>query len=441
MTQEEASHRKENTAKGLNTTADLKYLYLLLLLIQLFGNLSFDTSEGEIGDFFGPAVDRITSIRVVTGHDGKPKGFAYVEFGSLDDLKKALAMSGTSVAGRTVRVSVAEPPKRGFGDDSRAAAANEWRRDGPLPSGGGGMMGQGRSTRDYGDRPSQVDEDPERWNSARGSKFVPSAAPSQSSFGGPRRDFSGQSDRSERDFGSGFERGSKFTPSTSGTTTPAGEQSRRSSYMATGASSPLAPPSEADTASVWRRAAPLPSQPTSPNPATSGQTSPSESAAPATRKRLALAPRTQSSANTTATSPPATTSSKPNPFGNAAPVDTAEKEKAIEAKMEKLRLEAQEKANAAPVRSSAFSSSTRGSEKKENLSNSQTSVTSSTDKKDQQPVRIMSNPIRREGLSFANAAGTTSKKDGASSEEVKPAEAVKVDETAAKPEEIVKDRE
>ena len=41
--------------------------------------------------------------------DRKPKGFGYVEFGSLDGLKKALDLSGTQFQGRNVRVSVAEP--------------------------------------------------------------------------------------------------------------------------------------------------------------------------------------------------------------------------------------------------------------------------------------------------------------------------------------------
>ena len=43
--------------------------------------------------------------------DRKPKGFGYVEFGSVVGLKKALALSGSQFQGRNVRVSVAEPRK------------------------------------------------------------------------------------------------------------------------------------------------------------------------------------------------------------------------------------------------------------------------------------------------------------------------------------------
>jgi len=43
--------------------------------------------------------------------DDKPKGFGYVEFESLDSLKKALENNGQNLCGRNVRVSVAEPRK------------------------------------------------------------------------------------------------------------------------------------------------------------------------------------------------------------------------------------------------------------------------------------------------------------------------------------------
>lgn len=41
--------------------------------------------------------------------DMKPKGFGYVEFATLEGLKKALDLSGRDLAGRAVRTSVAEP--------------------------------------------------------------------------------------------------------------------------------------------------------------------------------------------------------------------------------------------------------------------------------------------------------------------------------------------
>lgn len=73
------------------------------------GNLSYETTEGDLEYFLAPRP--LTSTRIVTGHDGKPKGFAYVEFAELEDLKSALTLDGTSLIERRVRVSVAEPRK------------------------------------------------------------------------------------------------------------------------------------------------------------------------------------------------------------------------------------------------------------------------------------------------------------------------------------------
>lgn len=43
--------------------------------------------------------------------DRKPKGFGYVEFATLEGLKSALSLSGSNLAGRQVRISVADPRK------------------------------------------------------------------------------------------------------------------------------------------------------------------------------------------------------------------------------------------------------------------------------------------------------------------------------------------
>jgi translation initiation factor 4B len=72
------------------------------------GNLSFDSTEGDVQDFFASC--EVTNVRIVEDKmDRKPKGFGYVEFGSVEGLKKALDLSGTQFQGRNIRVSVAEP--------------------------------------------------------------------------------------------------------------------------------------------------------------------------------------------------------------------------------------------------------------------------------------------------------------------------------------------
>jgi len=72
------------------------------------GNLSFDATEGDVQDFFTGC--SVTSVRIVEDKlERKPKGFGYVEFGSLDGLKKALELNGQQFQGRNIRISVADP--------------------------------------------------------------------------------------------------------------------------------------------------------------------------------------------------------------------------------------------------------------------------------------------------------------------------------------------
>jgi translation initiation factor 4B len=73
-------------------------------------NLSFDATQGDISDFFRDC--EVTNVRIVEDKmDRKPKGFGYVEFATLDGLKAALDLSNSNLAGRSVRISVAEPRK------------------------------------------------------------------------------------------------------------------------------------------------------------------------------------------------------------------------------------------------------------------------------------------------------------------------------------------
>jgi len=72
------------------------------------GNLSFDATEGEISSFFASC--DVTNVRLVRDREqDRPKGFGYVEFGTKEGLLGALDLNGSPIAGRPVRVSVAEP--------------------------------------------------------------------------------------------------------------------------------------------------------------------------------------------------------------------------------------------------------------------------------------------------------------------------------------------
>ena len=74
------------------------------------GNLPFDAAEDDIQAFFADC--SVTNVRIVEDRiERKPKGFGYVEFATLDGLKKALDQGGSQFQGRNIRVSVAEPRK------------------------------------------------------------------------------------------------------------------------------------------------------------------------------------------------------------------------------------------------------------------------------------------------------------------------------------------
>ena len=345
------------------------------------GNLSFDVMEADVEDFFVPA--KIVSVRIVTGHDGKPKGFGYVEFQTLDDLKTALDRSGSQLANRTVRISVAEPPKSAFGGDrpmfsSQADDASQWRRAGPLPpseprggyaprpersgvprtegSGfdnmdvsGGVRSGFGakyqpappssRPPRDAAPlEPSQGDL-AAQWRTGKpveGRSPANSRRPSGMADSDARRpSFRNRNDANEVDerFSSqermGF--GSKFTPDQTPPESPAnakkgfgfGAAERRGSGQpAGGAQAP-------ESTDNWRSAR---------KPA-SGSSSPAPSgAAPAERRKLDLKPRSAEPSTAATTAAAATSSSKP--------IDASERERQIEEKLSQREKERQEELKA-----------------------------------------------------------------------------------------------
>ena len=74
------------------------------------GNLAFDVTRTDIESFLGDC--EVTNVRIVEDKlDQKPKGFGYVEFATVDGLKKALTLTESQFMNRNIRVSVAEPRK------------------------------------------------------------------------------------------------------------------------------------------------------------------------------------------------------------------------------------------------------------------------------------------------------------------------------------------
>ncbi|ORX72964.1 RNA-binding domain-containing protein [Linderina pennispora] len=69
------------------------------------GNLPFSVDEDQLRDFFSG----VTTVRLIRDHaTERLKGFGYVEFETLEDLKQAVEKDGAEFSGRQIRVNVSE---------------------------------------------------------------------------------------------------------------------------------------------------------------------------------------------------------------------------------------------------------------------------------------------------------------------------------------------
>jgi RNA recognition motif-containing protein len=82
------------------------------------GNLSFGTTEETLRNLFEADGRRVEEVAVVMDRDtGRPRGFAFIQMGTPEDAKNAIAaLNGREVDGRQLNVSEArERTDRGGG--------------------------------------------------------------------------------------------------------------------------------------------------------------------------------------------------------------------------------------------------------------------------------------------------------------------------------------
>jgi len=105
------------------------------------GNLSFQTTEGDLTSLFEP-FGEIARIQVMTDRDtGRSRGFAFVEMSSDEAAAKAIAeLNGKEVDGRALNVNEAKPKPERSGPRSGGGG-------GGYGGGGGGGRGQRRESR------------------------------------------------------------------------------------------------------------------------------------------------------------------------------------------------------------------------------------------------------------------------------------------------------
>jgi len=84
------------------------------------GNLSFNTTEGDVLDLFKQAGNVTTCNLIVDKFTSKSRGFAFVEMGTQEEATKAIAdLNGKELDGRALTVNEAKPredrPRGDFG--------------------------------------------------------------------------------------------------------------------------------------------------------------------------------------------------------------------------------------------------------------------------------------------------------------------------------------
>ncbi len=98
------------------------------------GNLSFNTTEGEVLDLFKGAGNVTSCELIVDKFTGRSRGFAFIQMGTDEEAKNAITQfNGKDLNGRALVVNEARP-----------------REDRPRGDFGGGGGGGRRERRDYG---------------------------------------------------------------------------------------------------------------------------------------------------------------------------------------------------------------------------------------------------------------------------------------------------
>jgi RNA recognition motif-containing protein len=101
------------------------------------GNMSFQTTEGDLRTLFEP-YGEITRIHIVQDRDtGQARGFAFVEVADDAEAAKAIsALNGKEVAGRALKVNEATPRPERSGGGSRGGGGGGFRDRGDRGRGG-----------------------------------------------------------------------------------------------------------------------------------------------------------------------------------------------------------------------------------------------------------------------------------------------------------------
>ncbi|KAJ2497821.1 hypothetical protein GGH96_004821 [Coemansia sp. RSA 1972] len=142
------SNKREDGASSSNpTNPPSKTLFM--------GNMSFHSTEDSIREAFSECGE-VVSVRIVTDREtGRPKGFGYIEFETVEAATSAIAWNGTDLDGRNIRLDYSTPRTndgggRGGGRGGFRGGRGGGGRGGGFRGGrGGGRGGGGRFNSNY----------------------------------------------------------------------------------------------------------------------------------------------------------------------------------------------------------------------------------------------------------------------------------------------------
>ena len=115
------------------------------MAVKLFvGNLSWDTTDATLRDFFAQAGTVVSASVIMDKYTGRSRGFAFVEMSSDDEARKAIeTLNNQSLDNRPIVVNEAKP---------QAPRDPNFRGGGYRGGGGGGFRGGDRRGGHGGDR-------------------------------------------------------------------------------------------------------------------------------------------------------------------------------------------------------------------------------------------------------------------------------------------------
>ena len=136
--------------------------------IAYVGNLPFSATENMVGNFFEGGGCGVKDVMMKFGEDGRPRGFANVEFFDRESLCKALTANGEVMGGRSIRVDVdmKRPPRNDHASGDRREGGRDRERDGGRRGYREGDVG-GRDDRPVKDEPEGM------WNRAAARREPP----------------------------------------------------------------------------------------------------------------------------------------------------------------------------------------------------------------------------------------------------------------------------